>query len=83
MTDACGCQGHGSRGLGIGRKDAGARAAQTVAEVSKDPRALDTLKRLGINHCCGAHLSLAEAAAAAGVPLAELLQALDEEVATR
>jgi iron-sulfur cluster repair protein YtfE (RIC family) len=49
-----------------------------VAEVSGDPRALKVLERLGINHCCGAHLSLGEAAAAAGVPLAELLRALDE-----
>ena len=50
---------------------------QTVAEVSSDPRVLALLKARGINHCCGAHLSLREAAAAAGVPLDELLAALD------
>jgi iron-sulfur cluster repair protein YtfE (RIC family) len=38
--------------------------------------ALDAMKALGINHCCGADLTLAEAAAAAGVPLQQLLDAL-------
>jgi iron-sulfur cluster repair protein YtfE (RIC family) len=51
---------------------------QTVAEVSRRPGLLEVLERLGINHCCGAHLSLREAAAAAGVNLDELLRALDE-----
>jgi iron-sulfur cluster repair protein YtfE (RIC family) len=51
---------------------------QTVAEVSRRPGALEVLERLGINHCCGAHLSLREAAAAAGINLDELLRALDE-----
>jgi iron-sulfur cluster repair protein YtfE (RIC family) len=55
-------------------------AEQTVAEVSKRPGALEVFQRLGINHCCGAHLSLREAAAAAGVPLDQLLRALDETV---
>jgi iron-sulfur cluster repair protein YtfE (RIC family) len=54
-----------------------APADRTVADVSRDPRALEILKRMGINHCCGAHLSLREAAAAAGVPLEDLLCALD------
>jgi iron-sulfur cluster repair protein YtfE (RIC family) len=49
-----------------------------VAEVSRRPGLLEVLERLGINHCCGAHLSLREAAAAAGVNLDELLRALDE-----
>jgi iron-sulfur cluster repair protein YtfE (RIC family) len=53
-------------------------AEQIVAEVSKRPGALEVFQRLGINHCCGAHLSLREAAAAAGVPLDQLLRALDE-----
>jgi regulator of cell morphogenesis and NO signaling len=54
-------------------------ASQTVAEVAQaSPGALDAMKRLGINHCCGAQLTLAEAAAAAGVPLDVLLGALQE-----
>jgi iron-sulfur cluster repair protein YtfE (RIC family) len=53
-------------------------AEQIVAEVSKRAGALEVFQRLGINHCCGAHLSLREAAAAAGVPLDRVLSALDE-----
>src|SRR5215510_14389313 len=52
---------------------------QTVAEVAKRPGALEVLERLGVNHCCGAHLSLREAAAAAGVPLEQLLRALESD----
>jgi iron-sulfur cluster repair protein YtfE (RIC family) len=48
-----------------------------VSEVSGAPGALAVLERLGINHCCGAHLTLREAAAAAGVPLDSLLRALE------
>jgi iron-sulfur cluster repair protein YtfE (RIC family) len=51
-----------------------------VSEVTRDSRALDVLKRMGINHCCGAQLSLREAAAAAGVSLEALLTALDPEM---
>jgi iron-sulfur cluster repair protein YtfE (RIC family) len=35
------------------------------------------LRAKGINHCCGAHLTLREAAAAAGTPLDDLLESLD------
>jgi iron-sulfur cluster repair protein YtfE (RIC family) len=55
-------------------------AEQVVAEISKRPGARRVLERLGINHRCGAHLSLCEAAAASGVPLDDLLRALDETV---
>jgi regulator of cell morphogenesis and NO signaling len=65
-------------------RTAGASAltpAMTVAEVTRRwPDALPVLQRLGINHCCGAHLGLAEAAATAGVDLAELIEALDAVV---
>ncbi len=54
-------------------------AEQTVAEVvQRRPVALETMKEMGINHCCEAHLSLREAAAAAGIPLDSLLAALNE-----
>ncbi len=55
------------------------RAEQTVADVT-DQRAgaLEIIKEMGINHCCGAHLTLREAAAAAGVPVDALLAALNE-----
>ena len=52
-------------------------ADQIVAEISRDPRALAVLKTRGINHCCGAHLSLREAAASAGVPLNEVVAAIE------
>ena len=74
MSQSCGC--HHERPA----TTATGRAAQTVGELSRDPRALEVFQRLGINHCCGAHLPLSEAAAATGVPLEVLLQALDEAV---
>jgi regulator of cell morphogenesis and NO signaling len=42
--------------------------------------ALEIMRQLGINHCCGAGLTLAEAAAAAGVPVERLLEALNARV---
>ncbi len=57
-------------------------AAQTVEEIAhRSPAALDVLKRMGINHCCGGHLTLGEAAAAAGIESGTLLAALDEALA--
>jgi regulator of cell morphogenesis and NO signaling len=51
---------------------------QRVGEVGdRYPATVEVMKQMGINHCCGAGLTLAEAAAAAGVPLARLLDALD------
>lgn len=51
--------------------------ADTVGDlVRRQPEVLEILKALGINHCCGAHLTLAEAAAAAGVSLEALHAAL-------
>ena len=55
------------------------RAEQTVGDVVHDHAgALEVMKKLGINHCCGAQLTLGEAAASAGVPLDTLLAALNE-----
>ena len=48
----------------------------TVEEVKHRAGALDVLQRFGINHCCGASLPLREAAAAAGVRLEDVLEAL-------
>lgn len=48
----------------------------TVEETKARPGALEVLQRFGINHCCGAHLSLREAAAAAGVRVENVLEAL-------
>jgi iron-sulfur cluster repair protein YtfE (RIC family) len=54
-------------------------AEQTVGDVVRDDAgALEVMKKLGINHCGGAQLTLSEAAASAGVPLDTLLAALNE-----
>ena len=54
------------------------RAEQTVEEVARHHAgALEVMKEMGINHCCGAHLTLSEAAAAAGVPVDRLLASLN------
>ena len=55
-------------------------ADETVAEVVQHHAgALEVMKQMGINHCCGAHLTLREAAASAGVPLETLLTALSND----
>lgn len=48
----------------------------TVEEAKKQPGALAVLERLGLNHCCGAHLSLRESAASAGVRVEDVLEAV-------
>jgi len=60
------------------------RADQTVGDVARQHAgALETMKEMGINHCCGADLTLREAAASAGVPLDALLAALTGPVKAR
>lgn len=77
MTHECGCRHDSPTALETPRRPV--RAEQTVAEVAlHQAGALEIMKTMGINHCCGAHLTLREAAAAAGVPLDALLAALDE-----
>ena len=67
MTHACDC------------RCGSVHAEQTVGEIiAQDADALQVLKSQGINHCCGAQLSLSEAAASAGVPLDAPLAALRE-----
>ncbi len=77
MTDGCSCGSHGPSVPVPGATKTDPRY-WTVGEIVRRPGGLPVLERLGINHCCGAQLTLAEAAAAAGVPLAEILRALDE-----
>lgn len=56
-------------------------AEQTVEQIKARPGAIEALDRFGINHCCGAQLSLREAAAAAGVSLTTVLEALAQRPA--
>lgn len=54
------------------------RAEQTVGDVvHSQAGAVEIMKAMGINHCCGAQLTLSEAAASAGVPLDTLLATLN------
>src|SRR5215471_2426195 len=77
MTQTCGCR-HGS----LGENERAVKtvcAEHTVGEVVQhDADALEIMKQLGINHCCGAHLTLREAAAAVGASLEALLAKLNE-----
>ena len=75
MTYECGC--HHASPIGLDVTLPPIRADQTVGDVVRRyAGALETMKEMGINHCCGAHLTLREAAAAAGVPLDALFAAL-------
>ena len=54
-------------------------AGQTIGDVAHQyPSTLEVMKEMGINHCCGAQLTLAEAAASAGVSLQRLLEVLNQ-----
>lgn len=69
MTSACTRHGQATTTVHSG---------QTVGDVAaRSPRVLEALQRLGIDHCCGAALTLAEAAAAAGVSTDALLEAVN------
>lgn len=86
MTHECSCGQHATPALLAVRDRREARPAvsptDTVADVSRrSPRALEALQRLGVNHCCGAHLTLTEAAAAAGVTVGTLIQAIEAALA--
>ena len=76
MSHECGCQSHSPATA----QAAGApiTADLTVGDVAhRYAGALEIMKEIGVNHCCGAHLTLREAAASAGVPLETLLDALN------
>lgn len=82
MSHECGCQ----SGSPATVRAAGApiTADLTVGDVAQRyAGALAIMKEMGINHCCGAGLTLREAAASAGVALDVLLAALDRPEATR
>ena len=62
----------------IGKALPAIRAEQTVGDVAHHhPGTLEVMKAM-VNHCCGAQLTLTEAAASAGVSLEALLTALND-----
>ena len=69
----CGCREHREPRAEVARFT----PETPVGVAAKDPAARVVLERFGLNHCCGAHLSLREGAAAAGVEVADVLEALN------
>ena len=86
QTCGCGCRhdaspspvdvGHTARPFALVPEDTVEAAAR------RSPYGLPVLQRFGIDACCGGHLTLAQAAASAGVPVETLLRALEPAVAT-
>ena len=77
MAHECSCD-HGSPMVpGVREMAPLISADETVGDVvHHHAGALEVMKAMGINHCCGAQLTLREAAASAGVPLDVLVTAL-------
>lgn len=78
MDKACRCGGHGPSQIATAPSKV--TAEQMVEEAARHPGALEVMQRLGINRCCGAGLTLTEAAASAGVPLPALQTRAGKEV---
>ena len=82
MAHECSCHAHSAAATQGG--GAPITADLTVGDVAHHyAGTLDIMKEMGINHCCGAHLTLREAAASAGVGLPALLDALNRPVASK
>ena len=86
QTCGCGCR-HGASSslVDLGQKatppSLGAEDTVETATL-RSPSGLLALQRFGIDVCCGGHLTLAQAAAAAGVPVETVLRALEPGMAT-
>ena len=79
MADSCGCGcGHGKGGENTTMATRRYAGHERIGDVAADPVARAVLERFGVNHCCGAALSLREGAAAAGAALPALLAALED-----
>jgi len=77
MAHTCSCCSDHAVALGARPPRPKPDAGRTVGDVlATNPDALAVMQRFGIDHCCGAGLTLAEAAAAAGADLDALLEAL-------
>jgi hypothetical protein len=85
MSDGCQCHHGGAGGAAphlttIGLGERGAIGPETTVEAAsrRSGRALETLQGFGFDTCCGGRLTLAEASAAAGLPVETVLRALRE-----
>ena len=74
QTCSCGCR---DGAAAAGMPPTTIMPDETVGVAARrSPRALAALRELGIDTCCGGSLTLAQAAAAAGVPTERVLQAV-------
>jgi regulator of cell morphogenesis and NO signaling len=83
MSETC-CRGgqHGA-GAAAGRTGQAFASEETVeAAAKRSPRGAAILRGLGIDTCCGGSLTLAQAAAAAGVSMETVRRALGEGAET-
>jgi regulator of cell morphogenesis and NO signaling len=75
QTCGCGCK-HGAVAA-VGATGPAVALEETVdAALKRSPRALPVLRELGIDTCCGGSLTLAQAAASAGIPAERVLERL-------
>lgn len=85
MSHACGCRddvGATETAVRVHKPGQALTGEHTVGEAaSRSPRALAVIQELGLNHCCGAHLTLTQASATAGVPVEAVLRRLDDVLA--
>jgi len=85
MSHACGCHDHeGATETPVRTHKPGQALTgeHTVGEVaSRSPRVLAVIQEFGLNHCCGAHLTLTQASATAGVPIETVLRRLNDVLA--
>ena len=82
MIHQCGCRAQSPATARV--TEVPISADLTVGDVAQRyPGSLETMKAMGINHCCGAHLTLREAAASAGIALDALLDTLTRPMAAK
>ncbi len=83
MNQTCGCgREHGALAAAGVAEPAIAPEETVQSLVQRSPWALAALRKLGIDTCCGGSLTLAQAAASAGIPTERVLRALGESAAT-
>jgi iron-sulfur cluster repair protein YtfE (RIC family) len=85
MDHACGCrhpEGATGTRVRIHKPHETLTGEHTVGEAAgRSPRALAVIQEFGLDHCCGAHLTLTQAAATAGVRVEAVLRRLDDVLA--
>jgi iron-sulfur cluster repair protein YtfE (RIC family) len=83
MSEGCGCGCKHGAPAATGTLGPAFALDETVDTAARrSPRVLAVLRELGIDTCCGGGLTLAQAAASAGIPVRSLLQALGERAET-